>query len=85
MQLAHRRLRGALMNQKSEPATRTKRYVKRGSYTAEIRPEGNLYRFVIRDDNREKPSIHGSKQSMKESEQEVETVLAQLCRMKPAA
>ena len=65
--------------------TPTKRFLKRGSYTAEITPEGNLCRFVIRDENREKPSIHGSKKSMKESEREVETVLNHLCGIPRAA
>ena len=66
---------------KEKSSNPTKRFLKRGSYTAEIIHEGNLCRFVIRDDNREKPSIHGSKKSMKESEREVQTVLDQLCRI----
>lgn len=69
------------MKEKHQSATPAKRFLKRGSYTAEIIPEGNLCRFVIRDENREKPSIHGSKKSMKESEHEVQTVLDHLCRM----
>ena len=69
------------MKENHQPATQARRFLKRGSYTAEIIPEGNLCRFVIRDENREKPSIHGSKKSMKESEHEVQTVLDHLCRM----
>lgn len=66
-------------------ATFSKRYVKRGSFVAEIKAEGNLYRFVIRDENRIAPSIHGAKESMQETEREVETVLNQLCLMDRAA
>jgi hypothetical protein len=73
------------MNRKHEPATFPKRYLKRGPFTAEISSEGNLYRFVIRDHNREKPSIHGSKRSLQESEREVQTVLERLCAMDRAA
>jgi hypothetical protein len=73
------------MKEKHHPATPTKQFLKRGSYTAEITPEGNVCRFVIRDENREKPSIHGSKKSLKESEREVQTVLDHLCRMADAA
>ena len=59
--------------------------VKRGSFVAEIRAEDDQYRFVIRDENREKPSIHGAKKSLKESEHEVLTMLDQLCPLERAA
>ncbi len=63
----------------------SRRLVRKGSFVAEIRAEGNMYRFVIRDENRTKPSIHGSKRSMQESESEVKAVLEQLCLMDRAA
>ena len=59
--------------------------LRKGSFVAEIRTDGNIYRFVIRDENRTKPSIHGSKRSMQESESEVKAVLEQLCLMDRAA
>ncbi len=57
----------------------------RGSYHAEIKAEGNLYRFVIRDESHQSPSIHGAKRSLKESESEVEAVLDRLCDLHRAA
>jgi|JXWV01.1.fsa_nt_gb hypothetical protein len=63
----------------------SRRFLRKGSFVAEIKADGNMYRFVIRDENRTKPSIHGSKKSMQESESEVKTVLEQLCLMDRAA
>jgi len=59
--------------------------MRKGSFVAEIKADGNLYRFVIRDENRTNPSIHGSKRSMQESETEVKAVLEQLYLMDRAA
>jgi hypothetical protein len=70
---------------KNSEATFSKRLVQRGAYVAEIQSEGNLYRFVIRDQNKTQPSIHGAKKSMKETEKEVDTVLNQLCLIDRAA
>ena len=47
--------------------------------------DGNVFRFVIRDENRTAPSIHGSKKSLQESETEVKAVLDQLCLGERAA
>jgi hypothetical protein len=55
-----------------------KRYIRKGSFVAEITVEDNLFRFVIRDESRTRPSIHGSKKSMQEMESEVRTVLDRL-------
>jgi hypothetical protein len=63
----------------------SRRLIRKGSFVAEIKAEGNLVRFVIRDENRTKPSIHGSKKTMKETESEVTVVLNQLCLMEQAA
>jgi len=75
---------------KEKTATReathsSKRFMRKGSFVAEIKAEGNLYRFVIRDENRSSPSIHGSKSSMQETESEVKAVLNQLCLSDRAA
>jgi len=67
-------------------ATHTaKRFLRKGPFVAEIQTDGNPYRFVIRDENRTSPSIHGSKSSMQETELEVNAVLNQLCLMDRAA
>jgi hypothetical protein len=66
-------------------ATFSTRFVRKGSFVAEIKSEGNLFRFVIRDENRTSPSIHGSKKSLQESESEVKAVLDQLCLLDRAA
>ncbi len=68
-----------------EPTYFSKRFLRKGSFVAEIKADGNMYRFVIRDENRDKPSIHGSKKSMQETESEVKAVLEQLCVMDSAA
>jgi len=52
--------------------------MRKGSFVAEIKAEGNVFRFVIRDKNRTAPSIHGSKKSLQETESEVKAVLDQL-------
>jgi hypothetical protein len=62
-----------------------RRFIRKGSFVAEIKAEENLYRFVIRDENRTKPSIHGSKRNMQETESEVQAVLNQLFLMDRAA
>jgi hypothetical protein len=62
-----------------------KRYIRKGSFVAEITLEDNLFRFVIRDENRTRPSIHGSKRSMQETESEVQTVLDRLSKGDRAA
>jgi hypothetical protein len=56
----------------------SKRYMKQGSYVAEISNEGNVCRFVIRDEQHRGPSIYGAKPTMDETEHEVQTVLSQL-------
>ena len=61
------------------------RLMRKGSFVAEIKADGKMYRFVIRDENRTSPSIHGSKGSMQETESEVKAVLNQLCQMDRAA
>ncbi len=63
----------------------SRRFLRKGSFVAEIKADGNLYRFVIRDETRTKPSIHGSKRSMQETESEVKAVLEQLSLMDRAA
>lgn len=63
----------------------SRRFLRKGSFVAEIKADGNMYRFVIRDQNRTQPSIHGSKKSMQESESEVKAVLEQLSLMERAA
>lgn len=72
-------------NLAGEATYSSRRFMRKGSFVAEIRADGNRYRFVIRDENRTKPSIHGSKKSMQESESEVKAVLEQLSRMDRAA
>jgi hypothetical protein len=62
-----------------------KRYIRKGSFVAEITVEDNLFRFVIRDESRTRPSIHGSKKSMPETESEVRTVLDRLSNGDQAA
>ncbi len=66
-------------------ATYSRRFLRKGTFIAEIKADGNLYRFVIRDETRTKPTIHGSKKSMQETESEVKAVLDQLCPMDCAA
>jgi hypothetical protein len=66
-------------------ATRSRRFFRKGSFVAEIKAEGNLFRFVIRDQNRTSPSIHGSKKSIQETESEVKAVLNQLSLQERAA
>jgi len=66
-------------------ATISKRFLRKGSFVAEIKAEGNLFRFVIRDENRTAPSIHGSKKSIQETESEVKAVLDQLSLQERAA
>lgn len=56
----------------------SKRIVRRGSFVAEIEDEGNVCRFVIRDEQRRGPSIYGAKPTMEQTEHEVETVLSRL-------
>ena len=68
-----------------EATKNSKRFMRKGPFVAEIKAEGNMYRFVIRDENRTSPSIHGSKRSMHETESEVKAVLNQLCLMDRAA
>lgn len=63
----------------------SKRFLRKGSFVAEIRADGNMYRFVIRDETRTSPSIHGSRKSLQESESEVKAVLNQLSLMDRAA
>ena len=72
-------------NNSEDQATYSKRTMRKGPFVAEIKAEGNLYRFVIRDENRSAPSIHGSKRSMQETESEVKAVLDQLCLVERAA
>ena len=66
-------------------ATFASRSFKRGSFTAEVKADGDLYRFVIRDEKRLKPSIHGAKKSLHETESEVNSVLDRLIEMERAA
>jgi hypothetical protein len=66
-------------------ATFSKRYIRKGSFVAEIRTDNGAYRFVIRDQNRTRPSIHGRKKSMQETESEVRAVLNQLTSLERAA
>jgi hypothetical protein len=66
-------------------ATFPKRLMRKGSFVAEIKGEGDLFRFVIRDENHTAPSIHGSKKSLQESESEVKAVLDQLGLLDRAA
>ena len=66
-------------------ANYSKRLLRKGSFIAEIKAEGNVYRFVIRDESRTRPTIHGSKKSMQETETEVKAVLDQLCVQDRAA
>ena len=66
-------------------ATFSKRYIRKGSFIAEIKTENGAYRFVIRDETRTSPSIHGSKKSMEETESEVRAVLNQLSSLDRAA
>jgi len=76
------------MNDKSSGSEATyssRRFMRKGTFVAEIKAEGNMYRFVIRDENRTKPSIHGSKRSMQETESEVKAVLNKLYLMDRAA
>ena len=63
------------MKREQRHSTRT---LRRGSFVAEIHDEGNVCRFVIRDEQRRGPSIYGAKPTMDETEQEVETVLSRL-------
>jgi len=55
--------------------TPTKRYFRRGPFLAEVTIEGNTYRFAIRDESHVKPTIHGAKSSLRETETEIATVL----------
>ena len=66
-------------------ATHSKRYLRRGPYLAEVQQDGNVYRFMIRDETRLKPTIHGTKKSLHETESEVEAVLDRLCPIEQAA
>ena len=65
--------------------TLSRRLMRKGTFVAEIKADGNVFRFVIRDENRTAPSIHGSKKSLQESEMEVKAVLDQLCLVERAA
>lgn len=62
-----------------------RRYIRQGPFVAEIIPEDNLFRFVIRDESRTCPSIHGSKQTMQETESAILTVLDRLSAAERAA
>ncbi len=66
----------------SRPASRCMR---KGSFVAEIKADGDVYRFVIRDESRTRPTIHGTKKSMEETESEVTAVLDRLSLVDQAA
>jgi hypothetical protein len=70
---------------KARHATHTKKLFRRGPFLAEVTVDGNVYRFAIRDESHEKPTIHGAKKSLDETEAEVETVLDRLWPERPAA
>jgi hypothetical protein len=65
--------------------TLSRRLMRKGTFVAEIKADGNVFRFVIRDESGTAPSIHGSKKSLQESETEVKAVLNQLCLSEHAA
>lgn len=56
----------------------TTKSFRRGPFLAEVTVDGNVYRFIIRDESRVKPTIHGAKSTMRETEAEVVTVLDRL-------
>jgi hypothetical protein len=60
-----------------------KRYIRKGSFVAEITSDGSTFRSVIRDENGTSPPIHGSKKSMQEMEAEIRAVLDHLCARNP--
>ena len=66
-------------------ATQTKKFYRRGPFLAEVTVDGNLYRFAIRDDDRMRPTIHGAKKSLHETEEEVTSVLDRLWPERSAA
>ena len=49
-----------------------------GNYFALIQKDGEVYRFVIRDRARVRPSIHGFGQSMDEARAKIEEIIGAL-------
>jgi hypothetical protein len=68
-----------MRERENSQATISEWCVKRGNFVAEIKVQGDLYRFLIRDQDRLKPTIHGTKKSRQETESEIDTVLNRLC------
>jgi len=57
-----------------------------GKYFAMIRPDGDVYRFVIRDRGGLRPSIHGYGESMAEAQAKIDEILGALDSLEqPAA
>lgn len=66
------------MKPKMNAGQETRKSFRRGPFLAEVTVDGNVYRFIIRDESHEKPTIHGAKRTMVESEAEVTTMLDRL-------
>ena len=49
-----------------------------GKYFAMIRPDGDVFRFVIRDRAGSRPSIHGFGHSMDEARHKIDEILGAL-------
>lgn len=56
-----------------------------GKYFALIRPDGNVFRFVIRDRAGLRPSIHGYGQSMAEAKTKIDEILGALDNLEERA